>query len=672
MILVFLSGCAMPAAISKYLPGQKAAPAAQEEPRKPLPDELPLPETNNANIGPSGSAPTSTASAPAVPAKPLTKEEAYKGVVKIKTLVLDKEGFLVEYSQGSGVLIDDKGTILTNSHVVTVESEFDGSDKEVALEVCLTASMNEKPDCSYLAKLKAKDKDLDMALLELGGAIGGAAEKQIPYLELAATNTVKANDEITALGYPGIGEDTITMTKGIASGQTDKYGKTWIKTDAVISFGNSGGAAIDTDGKVLGITTMGYADMLGSLGYIVSVVSINDWIKANLNNLGEYNTGLSERAQALIKRQKQIGDSNSTFSSDYPNFSIAKPSADWDFVYQGENLLQVVSKRDQEKSGAVVLELTRHPYLLSGADIMPAVKNILMDAGALQMIKINKDEETKINGWSGRLVTMSAAGRQESMYYFPVREYLLSISYSYGENDKDKAAVDGIIGSLKIADDKKPFNEDFYFSSADPALSFSSIKNWPIITYDEKGSLALIKSKSIKEASISFDLEKLDDKTKGQTNEEKLASEKEIFDYANQVGRSMDFSAQMVKGIASAPINEEIKSAVRVDAIAKKLSTGEVIDQATDYYIKLGDKYWLDVSLNVLSKDKKVYQAALLEFEKIVKTLSLKAAAADSDGDGLSDAEEAGLGTAPNNPDTDGDGYYDGSELANGYNPLKK
>ena len=45
-------------------------------------------------------------------------------------------------------------------------------------------------------------------------------------------------------------------------------------------------------------------------------------------------------------------------------------------------------------------------------------------------------------------------------------------------------------------------------------------------------------------------------------------------------------------------------------------------------------------------------------------------ASADSDGDRLSDADEAALGTDPNNPDTDGDGYYDGDEASLGTDPF--
>jgi S1-C subfamily serine protease len=64
----------------------------------------------------------------------------------------------------------------------------------------------------------------------------------------------KNQDETIAIGYPWIGADTISETKGIVSGVSEYNGYKYIKTDTLIAGGNSGGAFVK-DGKLIGIPT---------------------------------------------------------------------------------------------------------------------------------------------------------------------------------------------------------------------------------------------------------------------------------------------------------------------------------------------------------------------------------------------------------------------------------
>jgi len=66
----------------------------------------------------------------------------------------------------------------------------------------------------------------------------------------------KNQDETIAIGYPWIGADTISETKGIVSGVSEYNGYKYIKTDTLIAGGNSGGAFV-RDGKLIGIPTFG-------------------------------------------------------------------------------------------------------------------------------------------------------------------------------------------------------------------------------------------------------------------------------------------------------------------------------------------------------------------------------------------------------------------------------
>jgi S1-C subfamily serine protease len=656
-----LSGCSLPAPVAKYLPflsKQNVEPVITEPVATPV-----IPPENTPTATQTAPIVTSTAPVAAPAALPLDKENAFKGVVKVRTLALNTAGGMSEIQDGSGIIISPDGFLLTNSHVVTVEDDLDKSDKPAIYGICLTTNTSVEPDCSHLAEVVVKDKDLDVALLHL---INEPAT--FPYLDLMATDTASTSDEVTALGYPGIGQDTITITKGVVSGKLDKYGKNWIKTDAVISFGSSGGAAIDKNGKVIGITTAGYSDTLGDMGYIINMASIIDWVK---KGEAAYQPGtpnpLNERGLKFLIKQKDL-ETADVFTSDYPGFSLTKPSG-WAFEYTDENNLRVFNKQEEDKSGSVLLSTYREPHLLGMADIIPIFKLELQNS--LTAIKIGKEQAVDINGAMGEKISLSGGGTTKSLYFFPWREYLISISYDYGQNEKDQKTVDGIINSLKTTSNTSPFSEVFAYQSADPVFGINSIKGWPLMVQTEKGAPVIIKSKTFEGAFAELELTQKTSETKDLSNEEILANYQQVVDLAQQVGGALDMNVKLIAHNTAYKINDEFPKALRMEAQVIKKSTGEIMEQDLQYDISLNDKYVLNIDMEIFSKDKKAYNAAAADFNKIVQSLTLKPQL-DSDNDGLSDAQEAQLGTDPHNPDTDGDGYLDGSEVTNGYNPLGK
>ncbi len=142
----------------------------------------------------------------------------------------------VERSLGSGVIVDGKGTIVTNQHVIA------GAD---SIRVQLADGRIAE------ATIVGQDPDTDLAVLAL--SIG-----KLPVMPLGRSDTLRAGDIVLAIGNPyGLSQ---TVTQGIVSatgrGQLGLATfENFIQTDAAINLGNSGGALIDARGDLVGINT---------------------------------------------------------------------------------------------------------------------------------------------------------------------------------------------------------------------------------------------------------------------------------------------------------------------------------------------------------------------------------------------------------------------------------
>jgi len=140
-------------------------------------------------------------------------------------------------SLGSGFIIDPKGYVVTNNHVV------EGADK---IKVILVGGKE------YQATVKGRDPKTDLALIQI---VKPPAD--LPFLQMGDSDAIQVGDWVMAVGNPfGLGH---TVTQGIISAKGRVIGAgpydNFLQTDASINPGNSGGPLLNLKGEVIGINT---------------------------------------------------------------------------------------------------------------------------------------------------------------------------------------------------------------------------------------------------------------------------------------------------------------------------------------------------------------------------------------------------------------------------------
>ncbi|MCP4087485.1 MAG: trypsin-like serine protease [Actinomycetia bacterium] len=178
-----------------------------------------------------------------------------QATVQVIQLVESGAGYEPFCGYGSGGVISADGTILTNAHVIEADS-FCAYD---AIGVAISHTADRPPELTYLADLLVFDEVADLAVLRISTDLdGNEVSPELPFLAVGDSDAVEIGDTIRILGFPAIGGETITFTQGAVSGFTldaTVDGRAWIKTDATISGGNSGGIAVDVDGFLIGVPT---------------------------------------------------------------------------------------------------------------------------------------------------------------------------------------------------------------------------------------------------------------------------------------------------------------------------------------------------------------------------------------------------------------------------------
>jgi len=150
------------------------------------------------------------------------------------------QGPIREHSLGSGVIVDPKGYILTNRHVV---------EKADRIRVRL---QDDPGTVLHDAKVIGTDQETDLAVIKID------TDKPLPVAKLGNSDSMQVGDWVLAVGSPfGLQE---TVTAGIVSAKgrnivPNRQFQSFIQTDAAINPGNSGGPLVNMAGEVIGINT---------------------------------------------------------------------------------------------------------------------------------------------------------------------------------------------------------------------------------------------------------------------------------------------------------------------------------------------------------------------------------------------------------------------------------
>lgn len=186
-----------------------------------------------------------------------------RGVVQVVAL---KSGFLGGMSSawtGSGSIVDPSGLILTNCHVANPRAMGMSSPQADRLGIAVTERSDEPPAVTYFAEVVAQNPKLDLAVLRIVGDVHGrrASNLDLPSIPLGDSDALNLGEQLAIIGYPGIGGETVTYTSGNVSGfsREGNIARGWIKTDATIAGGNSGGTGVDQNGCLVGIPTQAAA-----------------------------------------------------------------------------------------------------------------------------------------------------------------------------------------------------------------------------------------------------------------------------------------------------------------------------------------------------------------------------------------------------------------------------
>jgi serine protease Do len=161
-------------------------------------------------------------------------------------------------SLGSGFIIDQRGYIATNFHLISNAEPRRGSgqrgpEQKGAPKLVTNVTVTLHDGRQFPASIKGYDEATDIALLEI--VPGGA---QLPVGDLGDSDSLRVGEWVIAIGNPLGLDHTVTLGIVSAKGRTGFGGQfdDFLQTDAAINPGNSGGPLLNAQGKIVGINTL--------------------------------------------------------------------------------------------------------------------------------------------------------------------------------------------------------------------------------------------------------------------------------------------------------------------------------------------------------------------------------------------------------------------------------
>lgn len=321
-----------------------------------------------------GGAPESTPTYPVITGSQMTPAELYKAVEPAVVGVVGylrstTTGVYMPTSQGSGVVFDSNGYIVTNRHVIKNSQTEQNWDK---IEVIRTTGE------TYTAEVLGSDKETDLAVLKI-------EETDLTAAVLGDSDKLEVGDQAFVIGNPSGLEYAGSLAGGYISAvnrevlmeSTDSKVEL-IQTDAAINPGNSGGALVDIYGQVIGITS---AKLVGEeyegMGFAIPINSVKPIVESLVDN-------------GYVAGRVQIGLTYQV---------IDKPLADLNGIPQG---LRVVTVSQESDAYAKGLQSGDIIYRMDGAEVhdTPDVKQALLnknpgDQILLSVYRVGSDDRAE-------------------------------------------------------------------------------------------------------------------------------------------------------------------------------------------------------------------------------------------------------------------------------------
>ena len=327
---------------------------------------------------------------------------------------------------GSGFIIDEKGIVVTNNHVIQ-------DAEDIIIRV--------NGDKEFKAKVLGSDPLSDIAVLQLE-----TKEKFTP-VKFGDSDKARIGDWVIAIGNPfGLGG---TVTSGIISARNRSIGlsryEDYIQTDASINSGNSGGPLFDMNGDVIGINTA-ILGRSGSIGIGFSIPSNNAKIVIDqLIEFGETKRGwLGVRIQDVTKEIAEVEKLDKPRGALVASVAQNSPS-DKAGVKAGDIIL--------EFDGAKIREMKELPLIVAKTEVGKKVE-----------VKIwrNKKEITKTITL-GRLETsedFKVAEKKEVLKEIEIKDLKISVRVLTAEDIKTRNLPNQVSGLVitKIENDSPLLN----------------------------------------------------------------------------------------------------------------------------------------------------------------------------------------------------------------------
>lgn len=202
-------------------------------------------------------APTPTPLPPTPTPEPDARARGRLAARSLVQLIVDSDRLFVKGQGGSGSIVDGvQGLIVTNWHVV---SDRAGRllNEGGYVRVCVTADPDALPEWTYWAQVlpEYSDPDLDVAVLRITHWAANdtpvSEPLNLPAIPLGDSAAVRRGDRVLLLGFPDYAGGSLSWTEGVVTTRDDQ----WIKSDAGISHGHSGGMMLNERGELIAIPT---------------------------------------------------------------------------------------------------------------------------------------------------------------------------------------------------------------------------------------------------------------------------------------------------------------------------------------------------------------------------------------------------------------------------------